>query len=110
MRTVALLLMIALLPLRMWAADDMAIRMAQAGMVTMPEDCPMMAASSGTGLQDSSTASTHASCLTCQLCAAFAANSMGLAARHAQPMAPSDRASHRFASADPLQELKPPIS
>jgi hypothetical protein len=121
MRAIVLLLMIALLPLRMWAADGMALRMAHAEMVAMdrpdmaqtamPDDCPMMAKASGsTDVQDSSSPTTHASCLTCQLCAALATGSTGLTGRHAQPVAPPDRASRRFASADPLQELKPPIS
>ena len=51
MRTLVLILMIALLPMRMWAAEGMAVRMAAdqtasatgvSAMESMPEDCPMM--------------------------------------------------------------------
>jgi len=120
MRTIVLVLLVALLPLRMWAAEGMAMHMAQAEMATalggmsastMPEDCPMMAKAAGDpSSQDEQASSDHANCLTCQLCAALATDSMATSPRHAHPMAPPRLAGHRFASADPLPELKPPIS
>lgn len=121
MRTIVLILLVALLPLRMWASEGMAMRMAQAELASaahgsmtaaaMPEDCPMMAkTASGSRPQDDSLPSDHASCLTCQLCAALAMDSTATTARHAVPMAPPDSVGKRFASADPLRELKPPIS
>jgi hypothetical protein len=122
MRTIVLILLVALLPLRMWAAESMAMRMAQAEMAStghggmaasaMPEDCPMMAkaAMDRPASQGEPASPDHAGCLTCQLCAALAMDSMVAPLRHAIPMALPDRVGHRFASADPLRELKPPIS
>lgn len=48
MRIVVVVLMLALLPLRVWAAEGMAVRMAQeqlgvSATASMPADCPMMA-------------------------------------------------------------------
>ncbi len=126
--------MLALLPLRMWAADGMAMRMAGAGlanasvsaqaghgmasmdMSSMPEDCPMMAGkgeSKTHGHQppgDESGPSGHATCLTCQLCAALATTFEPSLARHAPPTAKPLAALDRFASAEPRRESKPPIS
>jgi hypothetical protein len=125
-RTFVLILLVALLPLRLWAAEGMAIRMAQAdvaaaqavpgqkanGQAAMPDDCPMMAkvAPAGAGPDDAPATSDHGSCLTCQLCAAIVAAWTAAPARHAAPVAPPDRATDRFASADPLREHKPPIA
>jgi hypothetical protein len=118
MRTVVLILMIALLPLRMWAAEGMAIRMAHAqppaagmsSMEPMPEDCPMVAESTaGHGSQDDQSSST-AHCLTCHLCAA-AACLPEVALQQGPALAgPRDPRSNRYISADLSPDLRPPIS
>ena len=121
MRSFVLILMLALLPLRMWAADSMGIRMAQppvAGMAAdaMPEDCPMMASAmhtapdgAGQGDHEGPPQSQHATCLACHLCAALA-YSFPHAVRHATPAAPGERAPQLFASRDAPPELRPPIA
>lgn len=122
MRTFVLILLVALLPLRLLAADGMAIRMAHVGAATasgqaaMPEDCPMMiaqglaAAATSAAPDEAPAAAEHGSCLTCQLCAAFVAEAAAPLVRHALPGAAPDRASPRYASAVPLPEHKPPIA
>lgn len=121
MRTVVLLVMIALLPLRMWAADGMAVRMAQAEAVTaahaqgqaaMPDDCPMMANAGAAdhGSQDAPPGQGHAACLTCVFCAALAATGTPVAGGPAPAATPAPRGSASFASAEPRAVLKPPIS
>jgi hypothetical protein len=82
MRTLVLILMIALLPMRMWAAEGMAVRMAQQQLAAsdmsgldstegMADDCPMMAkAKAERSSQDQDASTAH--CMSCQLCAATA--------------------------------------
>ena len=117
MRTIVLVLILALLPLRMWAADGMAVRMAQEQAASaempaahaMPEDCPMMAqAGAEQGLHHEP--SSEAQCVTCYLCAAAASlPSLGLA-HGAAPAAPPGSRLVRFASTDLAPDLRPPIA
>jgi len=117
MRTFVLILMIALLPLRMWAAGDMGVRMAQAEVAAlqvsasdpMPEDCPMMAsATQHTGSHDDSHAIVH--CMSCQLCVAGACNPELAFERDAAPTGPAATRANHYVSADLAPDLRPPIS
>ncbi|RZJ21127.1 MAG: hypothetical protein EOO54_12620 [Haliea sp.] len=120
MRSFILILMIALLPLRMWAAEGMSQQMAAAssgapaGMASMdsaamPADCPFMAATDG----DPSGPSKDGAgvCASCQLCGAVAASEVFESAPALLPrvlLAP--RTADAFQSALPLLVDKPPIS
>ena len=131
MRRVFLILMIALLPVRGWAADMMGVVMAaqelsavhgiaangseaQAGKpngaekrLNMPADCPMGA----TQTPDDGASNTHQGCATCQLCMAlFTANTPVPIITISLPQAPEGRASTRFTSAERAPGFKPPIS
>jgi hypothetical protein len=126
-RSLILLLMIALLPMRMWAAEGMAIKMAAQGQQSsataahgpggesmhMPmesmDDCPMAEAMSKGSASDESKGSA-ASCLTCQLCATLAGLPVAFHCAAAAPNPPLRAVSARFDSADPVREHKPPIS
>lgn len=76
----------------------------------------MMAAKAGSERaesQDPAGKSEHpeqSACVTCQLCAAVPAPFEPELARHALPSARPGPTLHRFASAEPQRELKPPIS
>jgi hypothetical protein len=113
MRRIVLVLMIALLPLRMWAAEDMAARMAvqppaaAAAMdAAMPADCPMLHAQA----DDGSPSQQAGHCMACQLCAATAAPSTPVVSRGPAPGAPPPILAARFTSADVRHMHKPPIS
>jgi hypothetical protein len=114
MRTFVLFLMIALLPLRMWAAEDMGVRMAQeqtaaaamSAMESMPEDCPMMAKAHGS--QDETPSTAH--CMTCQLCASAACLPEVAFEQGPAPTRPPASGSSRYLSADLAPDLRPPIS
>lgn len=124
MRTFVLILMLALLPLRMWAAEDMAVRMAQdqvagamSGAATMPEDCPMMGKAGAishdqghpehqTG--DESPSTSH--CLTCQLCGAAACPSEVAMEPGPAPSGPLESLASRYLSVQLAPDLRPPIS
>ena len=113
MRSVVLVFMIALLPLRMWAADGMAIRMAHgeppavaaAAAQPMPADCPMAAGDAG---GDAQGAGSH--CASCHLCASVAGlppvapGLLGVLG--GPPLSPLDEC----ASASIAPDLRPPIS
>jgi len=119
MRTLVLILMIALLPLRTWAAEGMTVRMAHVQVLaaqdssgeSMPEDCPMMARGAADPAGDPGTetgAGVH--CNSCHLCAAAAgtphvSRAAGAGSAHA-PV----RLGSRYLSADPTRDLRPPIS
>jgi hypothetical protein len=116
MRTAVLIIMIALLPLRMWAAEGMAIRMAHeqppaatmSSTESMPDDCPMMAeAAAGHGSQDQPPTTAH--CLTCHLCAAAACLAEVAFEQGPTPAGPPDPRSNRYVSADLAPDLRPPI-
>lgn len=123
-----LILMIALLPLRAWVGDAMAINMAaqQVQMVqamqaaqpplesAMPDDCPMKvqadAAASADGAQGSGSTPT-CNCDTCDLCLALASLTfVNLGAASFIPHAPPPASGTRFSSAERGINLKPPIS
>jgi hypothetical protein len=121
-RSLVLILMIVLLPIRVWAAEGMSIRMASHpaalsalitesmdAMVDMPEDCPMRASAQQDEPSDSQTPAT-AACMACQLCAAVTDQPEFRAAGDAPPALLAWSMSSSFDSADPLRELKPPIS
>jgi hypothetical protein len=120
-RSLVLILMIALLPIRMWAAEGMSVRMAAQGPATvsmamasldamddMPPDCPMRAATDSTP-QDGSKGSA-ATCLSCQLCAALDVSPVFESGPGVSTAAPPLVESSRFHSADAVREHKPPIS
>ena len=113
MRTLVLMLLIALLPLRMWAAQDMGVQMAQqqAGSAQlMPADCPMMAhaaAEDGAG-GESPTSTAH--CLACQLCAGAACLPDLAIAPSQAPAGPPATGTSRYLSAQLAPDLRPPIS
>lgn len=118
MRNFVLILMIALVPMRLWAADGMAIRMAQGELAvaemsvtaSMPEDCPMMAdARHADDSQDSST-SSEARCLSCHLCAATACVADRAVEPGPAPTGPPSFDAGRYVSAALAPALKPPIS
>lgn len=120
MRHLFLVLLIALLPVRGWVGNAMALDMAaqQAVAVSapsaMPDDCPMhaeMAARDGDSSQQESAGAHCSDCDTCQLCLALASLSwadlpMDAWSRHAGPL----DSGLRFSSADSVSGLKPPIS
>ena len=119
MRTLVLVLMVALLPLRMWAAEGMAVRMAQqqiaaaagsAHMASMPEDCPMAAqAMADGGLADEAPqAASH--CAACYVCAAPACQPQHAPALGPPPAGPPAFGAARYASAEVAPDLRPPIS
>lgn len=133
MRVLLLAFMIALLPVRGWVGNAMAVDIAAQQMLqarqavpgaesgaeapAMPEDCPMLAQA---GEQADMAGNTEASvadgahckgCNTCQLCLALASftwNTLQPAGftPHAGPLA----GGVRFSSADRISGFKPPIS
>lgn len=122
MRVLLLALMIALLPVRGWVGNAMAVDMAaQQTLQTrsegktpaaMPEDCPMVAGAAAGATGDPATAAGHCNdCDTCELCLALASFSWpsgALGSFTAAGESPSGR--HRFSSAEGGTRLKPPIS
>lgn len=118
MRTLVLILMIALLPMRMWAAEGMAVRMALdqaavAGISTMEPmsgDCPMMAKAKAEAGSEDGSAQPAGHCMACHLCAA-SAGLPEVAFEPGQAPSGSPVASRpAYASADLVQDLRPPIS
>lgn len=118
-RSFILVLMIALLPLRMWAAEGMSTQMAVAssGMASsasqattgMPADCPFMAAAAQDDASGDAEAGT-ASCASCHLCGAVAAPATLESAPAFSPRILAPPAAQSFQSAlSPLAD-KPPIS
>jgi hypothetical protein len=83
--------------------------MAMDPMDEMPADCPMRVAA-GQDAPSDGTKSPATACLTCQLCAALAALPDFHAAAVAFPSFTSPTIASSFDSADPLHEIKPPIS
>jgi hypothetical protein len=117
MRTLVLMVMMALLPMRMWAAEGMSIRMAvqevavAAGGVAiqsaMPEDCPMMAKADAGGHESPQPAGQ---CMACQLCAATACFPEIVLQQGPVPTGPPQGGQPSYASADLPRDLRPPIS
>ena len=138
MRRVLLILMIALLPVRGWAADMMAISMAeqqlhvwqsiQAGndgqtasaqpavqvQSAMSADCPMMAMLAGQPVSDESGQAGSPilkMCTTCQLCMALAADqSVELTLPSFVSHAPPVSRAVEFSGVTVASVFKPPIS
>jgi hypothetical protein len=134
MRFLLLALMIALLPVRGWMGNAMAVDMASQAVAkayktgsavpasvvvdadaSMPADCPMHAQPADTdasGADAPLAGSAHCNaCDTCELCLALATSTWPdllptAFTRHAAPLA----AGYRFSSADRFSSLKPPIS
>lgn len=116
MRTLALILMIALLPLRLWAADGMSVRMAHGEVVAaqqvaahaMPDDCPMMGnAPSDAASHDGSSPAPN--CLTCHLVASVSTPEPALP-QAAAPSGPPRYGPSRYLSAQSAPDLRPPIA
>lgn len=138
MRTLLLALMIALLPIRGWLGDAMALEMVRhslpaasaASMATaatethcheaMEADKSMdhmamsMADHHAGSHDDDNDAGSHQGCGTCtacQVCHTVALGGMPLVGIvHSAPQAPPAAYASRFASAEPAPGLKPPIS
>ena len=118
MRYLMLALMIALLPLRGWVGNAMAVDMALQQTVqaqadakessAMPEDCPMHAGTAS----DPMTAAGHCNdCDTCELCLALASFTQSTATvANFSPHAQLPSAGQPFSSAESSTRLKPPIS
>lgn len=119
MRALVLILMIALLPMRMWAAEGMAVRMASdqaiaaAGVSareSMPQDCPMMAkAKDQSGSRDDA-AHTASHCMACHLCAASACLPEVAVDQAPPPTGPPVASGLSYVNADLARDLRPPIS
>lgn len=114
MRIVLVVLMLALLPLRLWAAEGMAMRMAQeqlgaSAATSMPADCPMMAKAGA--VQDMQDEAPQASgqCASCHLCSASVCPTPQAVPPGAAPAAAAS-GSARYASADQPPDLRPPIA
>jgi hypothetical protein len=139
MRTLLLALMIALLPIRGWLGDAMAVEMVRhslpaASLVSqapssgamaaqahcheaMGADGSMDAMADHAGSHDSSSNDNGAdhqgcgTCTACQVCHTVALGGMPLIDTvHSAPQAPPAAHATRFASAEPAPGLKPPIS
>lgn len=134
MRVLLLALMIALLPVRGWVGNAMAVDMAAQQVMlaqatpeadagsgaeasAMPEDCPMNAQASNTadmaGDPEAPVADgAHCKgCNTCQLCLALASFTWpGLQAAGFTPHAEPLPGGTRFSSAERASGFKPPIS
>ncbi|MDQ0037729.1 uncharacterized protein involved in copper resistance [Variovorax boronicumulans] len=141
MRTLLLALMIALLPIRGWLGDAMAVEMVRhslpAASLVAQEASPasaavdahcheaMEAADDSGGMDtmahhhdDGSSSNDHGTdhqgcgtCTACQVCHTVALGGMPLVdIAHSAPQAPPAAHAARFASAEPVLGLKPPIS
>jgi hypothetical protein len=121
MRAVLLFLMVALLPLRMWAADGMAVRMAHeqlhaasaapANRAAMPDDCPMLQAhGDDTDTPAGSHTAAGAHCSSCHLCAAATSSTPSARASVPSPTGPADVRPSRYSDAQLSRALRPPIS
>jgi hypothetical protein len=121
MRTLLLALMIALLPIRGWLGDAMALELVQHSLPAAAAHCHDALDASG-GMDMSDQATTHDSdhgaghqncgtCGICQVCHTVALDGMPrFDIAHTAPHAPPASYPARFASAEPAPGLKPPIS
>ena len=139
MRTLLLALMIALLPIRGWLGDAMAVEMVRHALpasslveqeasldsVVADAHChEAMGAADDSGMDtmahhpDDGNSSDHGTdhqgcgtCTACQVCHTVALGGMPLVdIAHSAPQAPPAARAARFASAEPVLGLKPPIS
>ena len=115
-----ILFLIALLPLRGWTAERMVFAMdaaplaAQSQVVetAMPDDCTLhMQADPAHHGSTEGHGANHKGCESCQLCMPLVAlDTAVVPAVAAMPDAVPSPRSKRFVSADPAQDVKPPIS
>ncbi len=133
MRHLLLIFLIAVLPVRGWAADVMSVAMASHELnaitnvansvsntraigqfgaemkASMPIDCPMLASSQST--TDDTASPVFKGCTTCQLCMALVTGySMMLARAVHLPQAAQGMACTSFSSAERAPGFRPPIS
>lgn len=118
MRTLVLILMIALLPMRMWAAEGMAVRMAadQAGVATdvsamesMPDDCPMLSQAKAGVVSEEDAPKAASPCMACHLCATCACLPEVAFRQDPAATGPPVPGHSAYTSADQLRDLRPPI-
>jgi hypothetical protein len=124
MRRFFLVLLIVLVPLRVWAAEGMTVKMAgmqlsAAAMAAgeqvkaMPLDCPMMAKAGGMqdDQQSDNPSQSRTSCQSCQLCMALAApQTLNLAAPEMIKSGLHIWHPFSYTSADIARDVKPPIA
>jgi len=123
MARLIVILLIALLPLRGWSATGMAVQMALAGNATMessmdagamPGDCPMMqkvASAVGKTPDKPMDSKSHQGCQTCQLCMTLATlDSLSAKLPEPEPFGSPLALADRYASAELVEDSKPPIS
>jgi len=136
MRTLLLALMIALLPIRGWLGDAMAVEMVRhslpaASLVAetsaasmtadahcheaMDTDSGMDTMAHHAGSHDDNGGADHQGCGTCTACQVCHTVALGggmplVDTVHSAPQAPPAARAARFASAEPAPGLKPPIS
>lgn len=118
-RHVLLYLLILILPIRGWAAEVMAVQMAQSELPAavamasgMPADCPMLVGLDATGDDQPDSQNQHAVCPSCQLCMGMTAVALPAPTTLAQ-LAPAGLVAHcaaDFQSAELVRQQKPPIS
>lgn len=110
-----ILVLIALLPLRAWSVERMAVHMAAnevavaAGepAAAMPADCPMHMTAAG----DSTEPQTEHGCQSCQLCMSLSPATLPLLkVPGLRPLAAASPHADRYASADLARLVKPPIA
>lgn len=118
-----IIFLIALLPLRGWSVERMAVHMAASESAAqamalgsehaaMPDDCPMLikAGASDKGAQHGD-GKVQRGCQSCQLCMSLAApQAPAVKALSCGPLAALAARADRFASADLPRAAKPPIS
>jgi NAD-dependent dihydropyrimidine dehydrogenase PreA subunit len=127
MHRLIVILMIALLPLRTWAGDIMAIQMTAPThaelsatvsdtasgheMQVVEADCPGHGATAAGGVTLESSPDSCSTCVTCQIChsVAIAVSAPDLLAQASFAPAPAFD-TPRFTSAEPALSQKPPIS
>jgi hypothetical protein len=108
--------LILILPIRGWAAEVMAVQMAQSEIPVavasgMPADCPMLAGLGVAGDDRSDSKNHHAVCPSCQLCMGMTAVSLPvLALGKSAPACLVVHNAAAFQSADLVRQQKPPIS
>lgn len=109
-----ILVLIALLPLRAWSVERMAVHMAAnevAGatgeaVAAMPADCPMHM----TAADDSTEPQAERGCQSCQLCMSLSPATLSLLkAPGLRPLSAASPPADRYASAELARLVKPPI-
>ncbi len=112
-----ILVLIALLPLRAWSVERMAVHMAANEMAVaagehaqaMPADCPMHLTAADDNNQGE--AQAERGCQSCQLCMSLSpAVTPVLKAPGLRPQATASPQADRYASAELARLVKPPIS